>query len=205
MPQETPSARRRQIVDTAIELFGKWGFTGTSVDQIAAAVGMKKGSLYYHFESKQEILDAIHAEVLEALFTQAGFAAGVITQAGLDPCEQLRQVIENHVEYQWRNVRYLVVYDRERHLLPASARRKAHEQETEYTEAVVEILRRCQESGCVDATLDLEVLTYALFGALTTLRRWKKARLASRARRHEIATNLHALFTIDHVHPQSPG
>ena len=50
---------RRRIVETARALFGSEGFDGTTVKQIAKAVGLTDAALYYHFKSKREILKAI--------------------------------------------------------------------------------------------------------------------------------------------------
>ena len=55
---------RREILEAALELFSVQGFEATSVSQIADAVGIRKASLYSHFESKQAILDALVEEVL---------------------------------------------------------------------------------------------------------------------------------------------
>lgn len=50
---------RQEILNTALELFSVQGYEATSVSQIADAVGIRKASLYSHFTSKQEILDAL--------------------------------------------------------------------------------------------------------------------------------------------------
>lgn len=50
---------KERIVDEALTLFSSKGFKGTSVKNIADAVGIKDASLYKHFASKQEILDTI--------------------------------------------------------------------------------------------------------------------------------------------------
>lgn len=50
---------RHEILNTALELFSVQGYEATSVSQIADAVGIRKASLYSHFTSKQEILDAL--------------------------------------------------------------------------------------------------------------------------------------------------
>ncbi|MGN0997089.1 MAG: TetR/AcrR family transcriptional regulator [Candidatus Ventricola sp.] len=55
---------RRQILEASLELFSVQGFEATSISQIASAVGIRKASLYSHFESKQAILDALVDEVL---------------------------------------------------------------------------------------------------------------------------------------------
>lgn len=56
----TAKANTKQaILDAALELFASQGYEATSVSQISAAVGIRKASLYSHFESKQAILDAL--------------------------------------------------------------------------------------------------------------------------------------------------
>lgn len=54
---------RQKITEAALSLFAEYGYKGTSVKQIADAVGIKDASLYKHFRSKQEILDSILALV----------------------------------------------------------------------------------------------------------------------------------------------
>ncbi|MCX7773481.1 MAG: TetR/AcrR family transcriptional regulator [Clostridia bacterium] len=51
--------RRNEILDAANELFGQKGFDGTSTNDILAKVGIARGTLYYHFKSKEEIMDAL--------------------------------------------------------------------------------------------------------------------------------------------------
>lgn len=53
---------KERITDAALTLFSERGYTGTSVKNIADAVGIRDASLYKHFKSKQEIFDAIVAE-----------------------------------------------------------------------------------------------------------------------------------------------
>lgn len=50
---------KERIIDEALTLFATKGFKGTSVKNIADAVGIKDASLYKHYKSKQEILDTI--------------------------------------------------------------------------------------------------------------------------------------------------
>jgi AcrR family transcriptional regulator len=50
---------RERIVDAADRLFYEQGFEHTSFSQIANAVGISRGNFYYHFKTKDEILDAV--------------------------------------------------------------------------------------------------------------------------------------------------
>jgi AcrR family transcriptional regulator len=51
--------RRNEILDAADELFGQKGFDGTSTNDILEKVGIARGTLYYHFKSKEDIVDAL--------------------------------------------------------------------------------------------------------------------------------------------------
>lgn len=58
MPRHAGQTRRR-ILDSAYELFYLKGFSRVGVDEIAASAGITKRSLYYHFDSKDELLAAV--------------------------------------------------------------------------------------------------------------------------------------------------
>ena len=56
---------KQEILAASLRLFSLQGFEATSISQIANVVGIRKASLYSHFESKQAILDALVREILE--------------------------------------------------------------------------------------------------------------------------------------------
>lgn len=56
---------RRQIVEAADQLFYRQGFEHTSFTDIAQAVSISRGNFYYHFKTKDEILDAVINHRLE--------------------------------------------------------------------------------------------------------------------------------------------
>ena len=64
---------KKEILEAALELFSVQGFEATSISQIAGAVGIRKASLYSHFENKQAILDALVQELLEQYERQSIF------------------------------------------------------------------------------------------------------------------------------------
>lgn len=84
-----PSSRRDTIMLKAAELFAKEGITGTTVREIADAVGVLSGSLYHHFKSKDEIVSAIVTQYLEDLTAQY---REVVT-AHSDPRSQLTELV----------------------------------------------------------------------------------------------------------------
>ena len=65
---------KQEILNAALDLFSVRGYEATSISQIADAVGIRKASLYSHFENKQAILDAIVKDVLEQYAEHSIFA-----------------------------------------------------------------------------------------------------------------------------------
>ena len=65
---------KQEILNVALNLFSVQGFEATPISQIANAVGIRKASLYSHFENKQAILDALIKEVLEQYAEHSIFA-----------------------------------------------------------------------------------------------------------------------------------
>ncbi len=63
-----------EILEASLNLFSTQGFEATSISQIASAVGIRKASLYSHFENKQAILDELVREVLEQYAEHSVFA-----------------------------------------------------------------------------------------------------------------------------------
>lgn len=59
----TALSTRERILDIALDLFVRKGYAETSLREIAVELGFSKAALYYHFESKQDILMALHLRV----------------------------------------------------------------------------------------------------------------------------------------------
>ncbi|WP_281279162.1 TetR/AcrR family transcriptional regulator [Nocardia yunnanensis] len=67
---------RAEILDAAAELFTGHGYGNTSTRAVADAVGIRQASLYHHFASKDDILDALLGETVSAPLELAGKLAG---------------------------------------------------------------------------------------------------------------------------------
>ena len=65
---------KQEILDAALELFSVQGYEATSISRLADAVGIRKASLYSHFENKQAILDALIQTTMEEYEKHSIFA-----------------------------------------------------------------------------------------------------------------------------------
>jgi AcrR family transcriptional regulator len=91
----TAGDTRNRVLDAARALFVEQGYAGTSVRDISSRLGMTKGSLYYHFSSKEELLAALIDPLLEALdeFAVCAHASGAAT------AELLRTLVDRLDEH----------------------------------------------------------------------------------------------------------
>lgn len=67
--------RKNEILDVAERLFSVKGFDNTSTNDILQEVGIARGTLYYHFQSKEEILDAVIDRMIGQMLAEAGALA----------------------------------------------------------------------------------------------------------------------------------
>ena len=90
---------KQDILEASLELFSVQGFEATSISQIASAVGIRKASLYSHFESKQAILDALMKDVLDQYAEHSIFAQADWNGEDAPTPEATEQIILGQMRY----------------------------------------------------------------------------------------------------------
>ena len=91
-PRMTATARKRQIVEVALDLVAKHGLQGVTMSRIAAGAGIRQASLYSHFQSRQEILLAALDVIYERIY------ASRMTRSDENTLARLREICDHHVE-----------------------------------------------------------------------------------------------------------
>ncbi len=169
---ETSGAGSRQmILETAARLFRHEGYSATSLRAIAAACDMKAGSLYYHFESRdqivsevldigvQRVFDAVKA-ALQALTADAALAT--ILHCAIEA--HLRALLHSH-DFTSANIRILGQ-------VPAHVRESHRSLRRAYENYWLELLSPLQRSGQIRSGADLQRTVYFLFGAMNWATEW---------------------------------
>jgi AcrR family transcriptional regulator len=109
-----------RIRSAALELFTGRGYHGTSVRELAQAVGIETASLYYHYPSKQAILADLFDQTMEALLQ--GLAGAI--DSGATPEQRLREAVRFHVMFHiTRQDEAFLSHSELRSLSPANRRR----------------------------------------------------------------------------------
>lgn len=119
-PQVTGAApaRRRELLRTAAEVFAEQGYNATTVRTIADQAGMLAGSLYYHFDSKESMLEEILHTFLDELWD--GYDA--VLEAGLGPRETLQALVTESFKEIDRHRAAVAIYQKESRQLAAQER-----------------------------------------------------------------------------------
>lgn len=114
------SARRRELLAAAAKLFRKVGYSRATVRDIAKAVGMQSGSIFYYFKTKEDILVEVMSEGMRQ-FLEAGRASAGDATA---PRDRLRELLIGHLKalHGRNNDEVGVVLSEWRSLSPASRR-----------------------------------------------------------------------------------
>ncbi|GAA3927927.1 hypothetical protein GCM10023085_06390 [Actinomadura viridis] len=90
--------RRDQLVQVTIDLVAEHGYAATSLARIAQAAGITKGAVLYHFASKDAVVAAAQAHVLDALVTDVGAAVDA-APADRAPAAYVRRMIGHLAEH----------------------------------------------------------------------------------------------------------
>lgn len=119
----------QRILEAATALFSEKGYHGTSMREVAAAVGIRAGSLYNHFPGKEDLLFQIaHGVMVELL--EGGRAA---IAAHDEPAAKLRALVHWHVVYHAEQRFQARVADEQLHALGPDLRARAVGVRDEYS------------------------------------------------------------------------
>lgn len=153
---------RGSILEEATRLFGAQGYTGTTMRDIAAAVGVLPGSLYAHIDGKETLLREI-AEAGIDKFLALGHAA--VTGPGSAE-DRLRQLIKGHVAIVAQNAEGTLVVFHQWRYLTGDNRSQVAEKRRRYEAIMTTVVEDGRQAGLFDPNLDLKISVLGLLGAL---------------------------------------
>jgi AcrR family transcriptional regulator len=162
-----PNALTRiNILKSAAQAFRRLGYHGATVEQIAAALHMKKGNLYYYFKNKEAILFACHQYSLDRLMQ----LLNDVERSGLSPDEKLRRLIVAFVHTILDELHGTALFlDLE--ALSAAHLRAVIVRRDQFDRGVRTIVEEGMASG-VFGDGDPKLLAFAMFGAVNWIPRW---------------------------------
>ncbi|MEK9838439.1 MAG: TetR/AcrR family transcriptional regulator [Ilumatobacter sp.] len=174
MPQ-TPSpvlaeSGRDRILDEAAALFLRHGYEGTSLRQLADTVGMKAGSLYYHFASKDDLLTEILRRGIDVM--QTAFDEAEASTGSARPVDRIEAHVRAHLSALFENGPYTAAHVMTFRTAPETVREIVVPLRDAYEARWTEMLRLLQADGAIQPTVDVNVIRLVLFGAMNASVEW---------------------------------
>jgi AcrR family transcriptional regulator len=165
------ATRREELVSVAARLFADRGYHGTSMADLAEAMGVQKGSLYSLTESKQELLVVITRE------GAATFHAALdAVPDDAEPLERIRLALRAHLGVVAAQVSAATVFTREWRFLDEPERSTFRAERRRYEERWRELLRDAAERGALRSDLDVEAAVLLVLSAANWAYTWMKPR-----------------------------
>jgi AcrR family transcriptional regulator len=166
----TASSKKRtqDIIDAAAQIFHDQGYAETSVHDIAEAVGILKGSLYYYIRSKEDLLFQVLSDVHDA------FKGIVERTRALDApaIERLRYYIREHVIFNTQNVTKMAVFYHDYRSLSEKPLAEIVERRRFYEDYLRDLIAEAQGEGGVNRDLDPKLAAFTLFGMMNWVYHW---------------------------------
>jgi AcrR family transcriptional regulator len=149
------SARRDELTRAAARLFAEKGYAGTSLADLADALGVQKPSLYHHIDAKEDLLWDVAREGAEAFH-----AALDAVPAPLPAVERIRLALRAHLAVVSAQLDVATVFVREWRYLTGERRERFVAERRRYEERVRDLFREGVEQS--ELRTDLDVATAAL-------------------------------------------
>jgi TetR/AcrR family transcriptional regulator, cholesterol catabolism regulator len=163
-----PRDRGEQVYTAALRLFREKGYHATSMQDIAAAVGLYKGSLYHYIGGKEDLLVQVFEQAMGTLLEEV---ERIVADTSPGAGAQLRQVVAAHVRAVADNLEALTVYLHEFRALEGGPLERVRQQRERYIELVAEIIGRGVRRGEF-VTPDIGIATLALIGMCNWMCQW---------------------------------
>jgi AcrR family transcriptional regulator len=171
-PTVSKSARTRQrILDAAATAFRRDGFASVTLKDIAERAGLQTGSLYYHFDGKEDLVDAILSAGTEGALVATREAVEALGKRA-EPLARLRAAIAAHLRVVLSEDSYASANLRILGQVPEAIREKHLRRQRAYGAFWDALLHDAAAAGAVRADLDLSVTRMLALGALNWSVEW---------------------------------
>ncbi len=169
--QRRSGEREKAIRRAALRIFRRKGYHAASMQDIADAVGLYKGSLYYYVSSKEELL----VRVFEGRAQEVLSEIDEVASRPLGARERLRAVVRTYVLGVLGHLDSVHVYLREEQALPPAALQQVHAEQRAMRDHFEGVIAEGMREGAFVAG-DAKLAALALLGMCTWVHRWYRPR-----------------------------
>jgi TetR/AcrR family transcriptional regulator, fatty acid metabolism regulator protein len=157
--------KRQRILDAAVQVFARKGFSASRISDVASAAGIADGTVYLYFESKDDILIKLFDEVMGVHIEAARQEIARVD----DAAARLRVIADHHLGLLGRNPELAVVFQVELRQSTKFMDLFTASWLKEYFDLVEAAIERGQKQGTLREDLSRKLATHAFFGALDAI------------------------------------
>ncbi|WP_230990348.1 TetR family transcriptional regulator [Rhodococcus oxybenzonivorans] len=174
-PGKKAMATRARILDSAAHTFRTKGYAGTRLSDVAAAADTQAGSLYYHFPSREELVEEVLRVGQERT---SGYVRRRVAALSDDASclDRLREAIDAHLDSTLESGDYTAATIRIIGQVPEEIRKRRLHEQREYGLFWRGLVNDAHESGEIRTDLDSSVLRMLLLGAMNSVPDWFRPR-----------------------------
>jgi len=169
--------RRKQILEAAERVFLKQGYEATSIQDIADAVGILKGSLYHYIGSKDDLLYEIIRDVHQDSLIRVTEAV----EAATNPLERIRKFTTSLLAFQIENFGRIGIFFQDFRSLRPERRKVIVRQRDNHDELLRELIKQGKEAGLVCPDVDPRIASMAVLGMVNWSHQWFRPRTGLQA------------------------
>ncbi|MBI5585354.1 MAG: TetR/AcrR family transcriptional regulator [Deltaproteobacteria bacterium] len=162
-----PIENKDKLIKTAIDLFAAKGFKGTSIRDIAQAMGMSISNIYHYFGSKEGLLLAVLEESSRKLLERLR----QVTQMDLEPLERFKLLLETHIRISEARMNEAKIFALDEEHLSPEGNEINRQIQREVLNIYLQELQVIKDLGLIRSK-NLTVTAFNIFGTVNWLLRW---------------------------------
>jgi AcrR family transcriptional regulator len=159
-----PGYDRESLLQVAVTVFNERGYDGTSMEDLAARLGITKSAIYHHVPGKAELLRLAMDRALDGLF------AAVAEPRGDSATERLEHLVRSSVDVLVTELPFVTLLLRVRG--NTEVERAALARRREFDQIVADLVRQAVAEGGIRPDVDAAVTARLLFGMVNSLVEW---------------------------------
>jgi len=165
------SVTRQLILDAAAKKLSQHGYHGTYLKDVAESINMQAGSLYYHFNSKESLMQEVLNKSIQLIQDIVNYEVEQLGETASFP-DLLRAAIRGHLIAILRHSDYTLASIRNYGQVPEAVHNAAQPDRDAYENFWRELFERAEKNGVIRSGVDTHLLRLAIFGSMNWATIW---------------------------------
>jgi AcrR family transcriptional regulator len=161
-----PGYDLESLLAVAVAVFNERGYDGTSMEDLSRRLGISKSSIYYHVDSKEDLLALALDRALDGLFR----VADEVKASGEPAIIRLERLVRGSVQVLADRLPYVTLLLRARG--NTSTEREALARRREFDQIVADLVAEAEQDGDIRPDVDPAITARLLFGMVNSLVEW---------------------------------